>query len=63
MTISSLTRREFLSATALAPIAARLGAESRTRPVPSAAQLEWQRDELALFIHFGVNTFTDREMG
>jgi len=33
------------------------------RPVPSAAQLTWQRDELALFLHFGINTFTGREWG
>ena len=33
------------------------------RPRPSPAQLAWQRDELALFLHFGVNTFSDREWG
>ena len=33
------------------------------RPRPSPSQLAWQRDELALFLHFGVNTFTDREWG
>ncbi len=33
------------------------------RPRPSRSQLEWQRDEVALFLHFGVNTFTDREWG
>jgi alpha-L-fucosidase len=33
------------------------------RPRPSQPQLDWQHDELALFLHFGVNTFTDREWG
>lgn len=40
-----------------------LAAGAPRRPVPSVAQLEWQRDELAMFVHFGVNTFTDREWG
>ena len=54
-----LTRRRFI-ATAAAPFAARF---APTRPTPSRAQLEWQRDRLALFVHFGVNTFTNRERG
>ncbi len=32
-------------------------------PVPSPPQLSWQRGELSMFLHFGVNTFTDREWG
>jgi alpha-L-fucosidase len=32
-------------------------------PVPSAAQLAWQEDELTLFVHFGMNTFTGRGTG
>ncbi len=39
------------------------GARQGRRPRPTRAQLDWQRDELALFLHFGVNTFTDREWG
>jgi alpha-L-fucosidase len=36
---------------------------STPRPRPTEAQLQWQREELALFVHFGINTFTDREWG
>ncbi len=32
-------------------------------PLPSPAQLRWQRSEIAIFVHFGVNTFTGREWG
>src|SRR5881398_1724524 len=50
-------------ATALAGSAVRLPSAAQARPRPSPSQLGWQRDELALFLHFGVNTFTDREWG
>jgi len=54
------SRREFLAASAATLLLPR---GEPARPLPTRAQLEWQRDELALFLHFGVNTFTDREWG
>ena len=32
-------------------------------PTPSAEQIRYQEMELAGFIHFSINTFTDREWG
>ncbi len=32
-------------------------------PIPTERQLEWQQRELAMFVHFTVNTFTNREWG
>jgi len=60
-----VTRREFLQSAAMVPVAlqAAVRAQAEALPRPSPAQLRWQRDELALFLHFGVNTFTDREWG
>ncbi|XP_065870723.1 alpha-L-fucosidase 1-like [Euphorbia lathyris] len=32
-------------------------------PLPSFSQLKWHQRELIMFLHFGVNTFTDSEWG
>ena len=63
-----LTRRSFIQAGAAAASSLWLAPERRPdrqgdRPRPTPAQLAWQQDELALFLHFGVNTFTNREWG
>jgi len=62
-----VNRRSFLHAASSAFVASSLlRAQTRSapaRPRPSPSQLAWQRDEIALFLHFGVNTFTDREWG
>ncbi|MEO7121344.1 MAG: alpha-L-fucosidase, partial [Ginsengibacter sp.] len=36
---------------------------SQTLPVPAKRQLQWQPMETNAFLHFTVNTFTDKEWG
>jgi len=57
------SRREFLLSAAAVALARRAISRRAARPRPTKSQLDWQRDELAIFLHFGVNTFTDREWG
>ncbi len=66
----TVSRRDLLGALGALPLTRFLrrtvaGGEAAliTRPAPSPSQLLWQRDELAMFLHFGVNTFTGREWG
>jgi len=68
-----VSRRQFLRTAAGAAVAIPIGARGGlawgdattglSRPLPAPRQLRWQQEELALFVHFGVNTFTDREWG
>ena len=68
-----MNRRDFLAAGSAAGLGltglsrvvreARAAAPSQSLATASAAQRRWQRDELGLFLHFGVNTFTGREWG
>ncbi|WP_255595019.1 alpha-L-fucosidase [Lysobacter sp. BMK333-48F3] len=71
MLLFAMDRRRFLlatSASALAATAPPLATASEAatavaRPRPTPQQLAWQREELSMFVHFTVNTFTDREWG
>jgi len=57
---------QFLVLSACVSMSRALNAEEPPKPlepVPSPAQLAWQEDELTLFAHFGMNTFTGRTTG
>ena len=58
-----ITRRTFLTATAALSSARAASAPSPYGAIPTARQLRWHELEFTGFLHFTVNTFTDKEWG
>jgi len=59
-----VNRRVFLAAGGAAFMATRFPWRGqRALAVPTPQQLAWQALETGLFVHFGINTFTDHEWG
>ena len=46
-----------------AVVTAKVGPPKPYGPVPSARQLRWHEMEFYGFLHFSINTFTDKEWG
>jgi len=52
-----------LLACLVAPVTAQTHAPAPYGPVPSERQLRWHETEIFALVHYGLNTYTDREWG
>ncbi|HEV2445213.1 MAG TPA: alpha-L-fucosidase, partial [Candidatus Sulfopaludibacter sp.] len=63
MSDAIFSRRAFLAAPSVLVAAAKTGPPSPYGAIPTGRQLRWHEMETTAFLHFTVNTFTNKEWG